>query len=231
MIKVLAVDDEASISGAIAYALKREGYEVETASDGQEALEKVRSFRPDVLVLDVMMPKLNGYEVCRRLEGTDRPAIMLLTVKNDIVDKVIGLELGADDYMTKPFDMRELVARVKALARRRTPAPPPKAVASEREILTIGELVVDPSAHTARVGGDQALDLTPKEFELLVLLARNPERVYTRESLLELVWDMDFAGGTRTVDIHVQRLRKKLGDAHGLIQTVYGVGYKMVKAP
>lgn len=230
MIKVLAADDEASISGAIAYALKREGYEVETASDGQEALDKVHSFRPDVLVLDVMMPKLNGYEVCRRLDETDRPAIMLLTVKNDIVDKVIGLELGADDYMTKPFDMRELIARVKALARRRVPAPPPKAAASEREVLTIGELVVDPSAHSARVEG-KALDLTPKEFELLVLLARNPERVYTREDLLELVWDMDFAGGTRTVDIHVQRLRKKLGEAHGLIQTVYGVGYKMVQAP
>ncbi|GMK40325.1 DNA-binding response regulator [Paenibacillus sp. CCS19] len=230
MIKVLAVDDETSISGAIAYALKREGYEVETASDGQEALEKVLSFRPDVLVLDVMMPKLNGYEVCRRLDGTDRPAILLLTVKNDIVDKVIGLELGADDYMTKPFDMRELIARVKALARRRTPAMPPKAADSEREILTIRALVIDPSAHSARVG-DHALDCTPKEFELLVLLARNPERVYTREDLLELVWDMDFAGGTRTVDIHVQRLRKKLGAAHGLIQTVYGVGYKMVKTP
>jgi Response regulators consisting of a CheY-like receiver domain and a winged-helix DNA-binding domain len=227
MIKVLAVDDEASISGAIAYALAREGYEVETAADGQEALEKVRSFRPDVLVLDVMMPKLNGYEVCRRLDERDRPAVMLLTVKNDIVDKVLGLELGADDYMTKPFDMRELIARVKALARRRTPAAPEES-STGREVLTIGGLVVDPYAHSARIGG-RALDLTPKEFELLVLFARNPERVYTREDLLELVWEMDFAGGTRTVDIHVQRLRKKLGDAHGLIQTVYGVGYKLEK--
>jgi two-component system alkaline phosphatase synthesis response regulator PhoP len=227
MVKVLVVDDEVSIASAVAYALQREGYIIETAGDGQEALDRARTFKPDVMVLDVMMPRLSGYEVCRKLEEQNRPAILLLTVKNDIVDKVLGLELGADDYMTKPFDMRELIARVKALARRRSPdiAATP---ASDQDILQLGALTIDSYSHSARVDGE-LIDLTPKEFELLTLLARNPERVYSREALLELVWDMDFAGGTRTVDMHIQRLRKKLGDWQGLIQTVYGIGYKSTR--
>ena len=229
MIKVLAVDDEASIAGAVAYALRREGYAVETAADGQEALDRVKTFKPDVMVLDVMMPRLNGYEVCRRLEGPDRPAVLLLTVKNDIVDKVLGLELGADDYLTKPFDMRELIARVRALARRRGPSAG-AAPASEPDVVRLGDLEIEPYSRAVRAEG-RPIDLTPKEFELLSLLARNPERVYSREDLLGLVWDMDFAGGTRTVDIHIQRLRKKLGRSQGLIQTVYGIGYKSVRTP
>ncbi|MBB6733517.1 response regulator [Cohnella zeiphila] len=228
MIKVLAVDDEASIAGAVAYALRREGFAVETAGDGQEALDRVKTFKPDVMVLDVMLPRLNGYEVCRRLEGQDRPAVLLLTVKNDIVDKVLGLELGADDYMTKPFDMRELIARVKALARRRAPDPAANS-ASDAETVRLGELAIEPYSRTARLE-DRPIELTPKEFELLLLLARHPERVFSREALLDQVWDMDFAGGTRTVDIHIQRLRKKLGSWQGLIQTVYGIGYKSVRS-
>ncbi|ASS67886.1 MULTISPECIES: response regulator transcription factor [unclassified Paenibacillus] len=224
MTKVLVVDDEGSIASAVAYALRREGYAVETASDGEQALERVETFDPDVMVLDVMMPRQNGYEVCRRLAERQRPAILLLTVKNDIVDKVLGLELGADDYMTKPFDIRELLARVKALARRSgTETSPPAAF--DPEVLQLAGLTVEMFSRTARIG-DQTLDLTPKEFDLLALLARNPERVYSREALLSQVWEMDFAGGTRTVDIHVQRLRKKLGDLQGFIQTVYGIGYK-----
>ncbi|MFD2329042.1 response regulator transcription factor [Cohnella sp. GCM10020058] len=229
MVRVLVVDDEAGISEAVAYALKREGYEVDTAADGVEALEKVEAQRPDVMVLDVMMPRMGGYDVCRKLEGRDRPAILLLTVKNDIVDKVLGLELGADDYMTKPFDIRELLARVKALSRRVQPDhAPAQTVPADAETVRLGALAIESLSRTARVDG-QALDLTPKEFDLLKLLAANPERVYTREALLELVWDMDFAGGTRTVDIHVQRLRRKLGDAQSLIQTVFGVGYKSAR--
>lgn len=228
MVRVLVVDDEAGIAEAVAYALKREGYETETAADGAEALEKVGVWRPDVMVLDVMMPRMSGFDVCRRLEGKDRPAILLLTVKNDIVDKVLGLELGADDYMTKPFDIRELIARVKALARRVQDHAPGASADGEAETVRLGALAVETLSRTARVDG-RALDLTPKEFDLLRLLAANPERVYTREALLELVWDMDFAGGTRTVDIHVQRLRRKLGDAQQLIQTVFGVGYKSAR--
>ncbi|MBM6995190.1 response regulator transcription factor [Paenibacillus sp. DXFW5] len=225
MTKVLVVDDEAGISGAVSYALRREGYTVETAADGEEALDRVDSFRPEVMVLDVMMPRLSGYEVCRRLEARpQRPAILLLTVKNDIVDKVLGLELGADDYMTKPFDMRELVARVKALARRglqTIPGTPNE----DRELVRLGELTIHLLNRTVYAGGT-LIDLTPKEFDLLALFAEHPGRVYSREALLEQVWDMDFAGGTRTVDMHVQRLRKKLGQWNDVIQTVYGIGYK-----
>lgn len=225
MVKVLVVDDEASIAGAVSYALQREGYTVQTAGNGEKALERVESFQPDVMVLDVMMPKLNGYEVCRRLEGRERkPAILLLTVKDDIVDKVLGLELGADDYMTKPFDMREIMARVKALSRRRGA----ETAAPAEDVLQVGDLTIENYSRTVLLHGE-ALELTPKEFDLLALLVRNPERVYSREVLLDQVWDIDFAGGTRTVDIHVQRLRKKLGDMQGLIQTVYGIGYKATR--
>ncbi|WP_018887899.1 response regulator transcription factor [Paenibacillus massiliensis] len=230
MIKVLVVDDEASISSAIAYALGREGFTVETAADGEEALRKVAAFHPEVMVLDVMMPKLNGYEVCKRLDDSNRPAVMLLTVKNDIVDKVLGLELGADDYMTKPFDIRELIARVKALARRCHRQEPLASEATVEGRIELGTLWIDVPSRTAKVAG-QELELTPKEFDLLTLLAGHPERVYTREALLEQVWEMDFAGGTRTVDIHVQRLRKKLGEQQELIQTVYGIGYKSKRLP
>ncbi|WMT43227.1 response regulator transcription factor [Paenibacillus sp. D2_2] len=223
MIKILVVDDESSIRSAVAYALRREGYEVEMAADGQEALDKVETFRPTVMVLDVMMPRVSGYDVCRKLDGQPRLAILLLTVKDDIVDKVLGLELGADDYMTKPFDMRELLARVKALSRRGSYV---QQIQQEQEdVLRLGALTAEIFSRTVSIQGE-LLELTPKEFDLLVLLVRNPGRVYSREVLLEKVWDMDFAGGTRTVDIHVQRLRKKLGNLHGIIQTVYGIGYK-----
>ncbi|GIP27946.1 DNA-binding response regulator [Paenibacillus sp. J23TS9] len=225
--RVLVVDDEESIRSAITYALKREGFEVSTAADGEEALQKVTSFRPDMLVLDVMMPKLNGYEVCRRLENVKGIGILLLTVKNDIVDKVLGLELGADDFMSKPFDIRELVARVKSIVRRldkgSDPTPP-----ADSEVYRLEGLKVDTVRRTADINGG-SMDLTPKEFDLLALLVSHAGRVYTREDLLELVWGMEYFGGTRTVDIHIQRLRKKLGDAQYLLQTVYGIGYKAME--
>lgn len=227
MTKVLVVDDEVSIASAVAYALRREGYTVETAGDGQEALDCVDTFKPDVMVLDVMMPRLSGYDVCRKLDGRHRPAILLLTVKNDIVDKVLGLELGADDYMTKPFDMREIIARVKALSRRHISNSVEHSPQGQYQLAGI---TIEMFSRTVRIDG-QELDLTPKEFDLLVLLVLNPERVYSREALLDQVWDMDFAGGTRTVDIHVQRLRKKLGELQGVIQTVYGIGYKSTESP
>jgi len=220
--KVLVVDDEPGIVSAIAYALRREGYEVDTAGDGEEALGKVQTFHPNVMVLDVMMPRMNGYDVCRKLENRDDIGIILLTVKNDIVDKIVGLELGADDYMTKPFEIRELLARVKALLRRLE-----KNTSEARpEIIQHGALRVHPANRTVSIG-EERLELTPKEFDLLLLLLSHPQRVYMREELLELVWDLEYAGGTRTVDIHIQRLRKKLGEPYqNILQTVYGVGYK-----
>ncbi|NUU61509.1 response regulator transcription factor [Paenibacillus agri] len=224
--KVLVVDDEPGIVSAIAYALRREGYEVDTAGDGEEALGKVSTFQPDVLVLDVMMPRMSGYDVCRKLENRSDIGIILLTVKNDIVDKIIGLELGADDYMTKPFEIRELLARVKALLRRLDK----KGVDTKSELIQYGTLKVQPDHRSVQIAGEQ-LDLTPKEFDLLLLLLSHPQRVYMREELLEQVWEMDYAGGTRTVDIHIQRLRKKLGEPYqNILQTVYGVGYKAVPA-
>ncbi|MDR9856904.1 response regulator transcription factor [Paenibacillus sp. VCA1] len=216
--RVLVADDEESIRSAITYALKREGFEVATAADGEEALQKAASFRPDLLVLDVMMPKLSGYDVCRRLAHEKGLGILLLTVKNDIVDKVLGLELGADDFMSKPFDVRELVARVKSIVRRLDKG-------SDGDVYRLEGLKVDTVRRTAEIGGNP-MELTPKEFDLLALLVSHAGRVYTREDLLDLVWGMEYFGGTRTVDIHIQRLRKKLGDAHYLLQTVYGIGYK-----
>lgn len=224
--KVLVVDDEPGIVSAIAYALRREGYEVETAGDGEEALGKVQTFKPDAMVLDVMMPKMSGYDVCRKLEDRSDIGIILLTVKNDIVDKIIGLELGADDYMTKPFEIRELLARVKALLRRLDK----KAGESKPELIRYGELQVQQEHRSVQIAGEP-LELTPKEFDLLLLLLSHPQRVYMREELLEQVWEMDYAGGTRTVDIHIQRLRKKLGEPYqNILQTVYGVGYKAAPA-
>lgn len=220
--RILVVDDEASIANAVAYALRREGYSVAIAHDGEDALRQTAEFRPRVLILDVMMPKLNGYEVCRKLEDRHGLGIILLTVKNDIVDKILGLELGADDYMTKPFDLRELLARTKALFRRMERA----AMEDKSEDLVVDGLIVQVPQRSVKIDGSP-IDLTPKEFDLLVLLLSHQERVYTRDELLELVWSMDYAGGTRTVDIHMQRLRKKLGDPYQqLLQTVYGVGYR-----
>ncbi|MBW7474365.1 response regulator transcription factor [Paenibacillus oenotherae] len=222
--RILVVDDEQSIAGAIAYAFRREGYTVEIAYDGEEALAKAAVFMPTVIVLDVMMPKLSGYDVARKLENRSGMGIIMLTVKNDIVDKIIGLELGADDYMTKPFDLRELVARVKALFRRLENKPEEGVQQAQ-----IGAIHISIPNRTVQLEGE-TLELTPKEFDLLALLATHPERVYTRDELLDLVWSIDYAGGTRTVDIHMQRLRKKLGEPHqNLLQTVYGVGYKALR--
>lgn len=224
--KVLVVDDEPGIANAVAYALRREGYEVETAGDGVEALGLTETFRPRVIVLDVMMPRMSGYDVCRKLEHRGDVGIILLTVKNDIVDKIVGLELGADDYMTKPFEIRELLARIKALLRRLDKNGQPD---KSRPIVS-GQLAVHADQRIAYLNGE-LLELTPKEFDLLHMLVAHPGRAFGREELLELVWDMDYAGGTRTVDIHVQRLRKKLGDdSQTMLQTVYGVGYRAAPA-
>lgn len=229
--RIMVIEDEKKIAEAIAYGLTREGYTVEMVHDGHKALERLREFKPDAIILDVMLPGMDGYDILKRLQDKGRIGVIMLTAKEDLVNKILGLELGADDYMTKPFDMRELLARLKSLLRRMQQAA--ESTDSAEKIgwagvtLHLGNRTVHKDGHKDGQADGQALELTPKEFDLLALLAANPERVYTREQLLDQVWGMDYVGGTRTVDIHVQRVRKKLGQGYDeLIQTVYGIGYK-----
>ncbi|OAA95148.1 response regulator transcription factor [Clostridium coskatii] len=222
--KILLVDDEKSILDVLTYALKREGYLVERAYDGEEALHKVDIFNPHIVILDLMLPVIKGYDVCKKLENKNI-GIIMLTAKEDIVDKILGLEFGADDYMTKPFDIRELLARIKSLVRRLN-----KTIDEKRDIgvIKINDLIVNKKKRTVSIK-NVLLELTPMEFDLLYLLLSNPGIVYSREQLLNIIWNMDYVGGTRTVDTHIQRVRKKLGDSYqDLIQTVYGIGYKGV---
>ena len=224
--KILLVDDEASIRELIRFNLERAGYRVQEATDGNEAISAIRQTRPDLVVLDLMLPGLDGLDVCRLVKGNRETAaipIIMLTAKTEEVDKVIGLELGADDYMTKPFSPRELVARIKAVLRR-----------SQKEQTASGELTVGSlrfyfNRYEAWLGKEK-LELTPKEYELLKLFATNTGKVFTREQLLEKVWGYEYFGDTRTVDVHVRHLRAKVAaDAAfaNAIETVRGVGYRL----
>ena len=223
--RILVVDDEPTLVATLRYNLEREGFEVSTAADGEEALSKARTQRPDLIVLDLMLPVLSGYEVCRILQKETAVPILMLTARSDEVDKVVGLEMGADDYVTKPFSMRELMARVRALLRR---AERP-AAADEAERLSAGDLTVDlPRRVVTRDG--QTVALKPKEFDLLVFFLRNRGRVFTREQLLNQIWGYDFAGDTRTVDVHVRWLREKTEEEPASptrLVTVRGVGYRL----
>ncbi|MBT3187531.1 MAG: response regulator transcription factor [Anaerolineae bacterium] len=220
---ILLVDDEASIIQLAQLYLEREGFRVASVGDGQAALDAVASQNPALIVLDVMLPNLDGFEVCRRLRADDNPvAILMLTARDDDIDKIVGLELGADDYLTKPFNPRELVARVKAILRRDARVSQPASAA-----IDLGDLSIDPSSREASIGEIQ-LDLRAKEFDLLLTLAENRGRVLSREKLLELAWGFDFYGQTRTVDVHVAHLRKKMGNCDVQIETVTGIGYKLV---
>lgn len=222
--KVMVIEDEKKISDAIIYALKREGYITEAVYQGDEAIGRLQAFNPDAIILDVMLPGMDGYDILKKLPDKGNKGVIMLTAKEDIVNKILGLELGADDYMTKPFDMRELLARLKSLLRRMQTA----GVKKESSNIEVGGVKLHTGNRTAYVG-EQLLELTPKEYDLLALLLSSPDRVYTREQLLDLVWGMEYFGGTRTVDIHVQRLRKKLGNEHSdIIQTVHGIGYKSI---
>ena len=220
---ILLVDDEASIIQLAQLYLEREGFRIISAGDGETALEMVANQRPALVVLDVMLPKLDGFEVCRRLRAKDdHVAILMLTARDDDIDKIVGLELGADDYLTKPFNPRELVARVRAILRRDARASQPASVA-----LHLGDLSMDPASREASIGGNP-LSLRTKEFDLLLTLAEHRGRVLSREKLLELAWGFDFYGQTRTVDVHIAHLRKKMVESDLKIETVTGIGYKLV---
>ncbi|MEX0800425.1 MAG: response regulator transcription factor [Dehalococcoidia bacterium] len=223
MKKILVVDDEPTLVATLQYNLEREGYRVATAPDGESALTAAQTDRPDLIILDLMLPGLSGLEVCRILRRDMAAPILMLTAKTDEVDKVVGLELGADDYVTKPFGMRELLARVRALLRRaETPA------GTEVQVLTSGDLEMDLAGRRAKRKGE-ALPLKPKEFELLGFFMRNKGRAFTREQLLNQIWGYGFAGDTRTVDVHMRWLREKIEEEPAKptrLITVRGVGYR-----
>jgi DNA-binding response OmpR family regulator len=221
--KVLVVDDEEHIVELARIYLTREGYEVEGVGDGSQALARFGQVKPDLVVLDIMLPGSDGLEICKEIRKQSQVPIIMLTARDEVTDKVVGLEVGADDYLTKPFHPQELVARAKALLRRARIEP------DAPKLIRAGKLEVDLERHEVR-HGQAKVQLRPKEFDLLTLLSRHPGRVFQRSELLDLVWGYDFPGYTRTVDVHVQQLREKLaaaGVADPNIQTVWGVGYRL----
>jgi two-component system alkaline phosphatase synthesis response regulator PhoP len=222
---ILVVDDEANIIELARMYLEQDGFTVIAAEDGRAALECIARDAPDLVVLDLMLPEVDGWEVCRRTRAQSDVPIIMLTAREDDIDKIVGLELGADDYMTKPFNPRELVARVRAILRRTMPDGQP----ATGKPVEVGDVRIDPARREVTAAG-QRLELRAKEFDLLHTLAEHAELVLSREQLLELVWGFDFYGQTRTVDVHVAHLRAKLGGAGSAvsIETVWSVGYKLI---
>ncbi len=219
--RILLVDDEQNIRELAALYLEKEGFIVDFAADGYEAIQRFKQNPANIVLLDVMMPGMDGFEVCRELRRASDVPVLMLTARSEDVDKIVGLELGADDYMTKPFNPRELVARVKAILRRYESGNRPK------NTLAVGNLSLDKARREVKIGGER-LDLRTKEFDLLVAFAENPGIALTRDQLLGTVWGYDYAGETRTVDVHVQHLRSKLDGAGVQIETLRGVGYKLL---
>jgi two-component system alkaline phosphatase synthesis response regulator PhoP len=248
--RILLVDDEPALLDAVGYTLRREGYTVDLIANGADALAVARSARPDLVVLDVMLPGMDGLQVCRALRAESTVPILLLSARGEEVDRVLGLELGADDYLTKPFAMRELLARVRAMLRRAGMAPSagsgrdedgagpevsaqPTAASGRRAVLIAGDLAIDPASRRATLRGEP-LTLKPKEFDLLHYLARHPGIVLSRDALLRRVWGYDYPVDTRTVDVHVRWLRQKIEDDPARprrIETVRGFGYRFAADP
>ena len=221
--KILVVDDDPNITELVCLYLAKEGFETERASNGREALKLMSGFQPNLVILDVMMPEMDGYETCREIRKQGNTPVVFLTAKGETFDKVLGLELGADDYIVKPFDTKELVARVKAVLRR-TDAKEPN-----QKKLTFPGLVINQSNYSVTYK-DNEIDMPPKELELLFFLAAHPNQVFTREQLLNQIWGYEYYGDTRTVDVHIKRIREKLEnethEENWSIKTVWGVGYK-----
>ncbi len=218
---ILVVDDEKNIVELARLYLEKEGYHVEDAYDGAEALAKIKSLQPALVVLDLMLPEIDGWEVCRRVRKESDVPIIMLTARDDDVDKIVGLELGADDYLTKPFNPRELAARVRAVLRRYE-----KAIRPE-QVIKIGQVTIDPQRREVTVG-DRLVELRTREFDLLLALAQHKGIVLSRDQLLDLAWGFDFYGQTRTVDVHIAQLREKLAGSDLVIDTVRGIGYKLI---
>ncbi|MBV9101183.1 MAG: response regulator transcription factor [Candidatus Dormibacteraeota bacterium] len=221
--RVLVVDDEPSITDFIALGLRHEGFDVRTAPDGRAGLRAVDEFKPHIMVLDLMMPRMDGWEMCRALSGDRSRGIIILSARDETTDRIQGLELGADDYLVKPFEFGELLARIRAVLRRRSP--------ERSRVITAGDLRIDTGTREVRVG-ERALELSVREFDLLVYLAINADQVLPRQRILDEVWGYNFFGDENNVEVYIRYLRQKLGDtAHERIQTVRGVGYKLRSAP
>lgn len=219
---ILIVDDEQRIIDLAKMYVEQEGYQVVSTTNGLDALQRILNDKPSLVILDLMLPGMDGLEICRRVRAQSDIPIIMLTARSDDIDKIVGLELGADDYLTKPFNPRELVARIKAILRRSER----KATPDEKP-LKIGNLVINPQHRTVIIDS-KSVDLRMKEFDLLLMLAENPGLVFSRERLLDVVWGYNFAGETRTVDVHIAHLRHKLEGMTATIETVWGVGYKLV---
>ena len=222
--RILIVDDDANIAELISLYLMKECYETMIVGDGEEALKRFPEFKPNLVLLDLMLPGMDGYQVCRELRSSSQVPIIMLSAKGEIFDKVLGLELGADDYMIKPFDSKELVARVKAVLRRFQPSRTDEAPTTK--IVQYPDLIINQSNYSVIYQGN-SIDMPPKELELLYFLASSPNQVFTREQLLDKLWGYEYVGDTRTVDVHIKRLREKLTDKYNWsIFTVWGIDYK-----
>lgn len=221
--KILVVDDEKVIVKAIKFNLIQEGYTVETAFDGEEAISLAHDESIDLILLDLMLPKVDGFTVCRTIRSFSNVPIIMLTAKGEDIDKILGLEYGADDYITKPFNMRELTARIKAIMRRVNPSPK----GDRDKVIVSGDITLDYNFRRVMIR-DKVIELTSKEFDLLELFLKNPGKVYTRENLLDIAWGFDYLGDVRTVDVHIRRLREKIEENPAepmYIKTKWGVGY------
>ena len=233
--KILIVDDDANIAELISLYHTKECFQCEIAEDGETALKLHDSFQPDLMLLDIMLPGIDGYDVCREIRKNHSTPIIMLSAKGEVFDKVLGLELGADDYIIKPFDSKEMVARVKAVLRRYTPAPAPAAPQPEppkdTESISYTDLSISLSNYSVIYMG-KPIEMPPKELELLYFLASHPNQVFTREQLLDQIWGYEYIGETRTVDVHIKRLREKIKDhAEWALSTVWGIGYKFETIP
>lgn len=224
--KILIVDDDNNIAELISLYLAKECFDTKIVNDGEEALLAYQTYNPNLILLDLMLPGIDGYQVCREIRAKDNIPIIMLSAKGEVFDKVLGLELGADDYIMKPFDSKEMVARVKAVLRRYQTAKPQTPATASIKMVTYADLEVNLSNYSVVYMGEN-IDMPPKELELLYFLASSPNQVFTREQLLDNIWGYEYIGDTRTVDVHVKRLREKIKDHAGWgITTVWGIGYK-----
>ncbi|MDD7793591.1 response regulator transcription factor [Clostridium sp. 'White wine YQ'] len=227
--KILIIEDEDYISDLLSYSLRKEGFITEIAENGEIGMKLIAEYKPDLLILDLMLPDISGFEICKRVSKEYTIPVVMLTAKSDTIDKILGIELGADDYITKPFDIREVVVRIKAIFRRIGQISE-STVTNKFEVIKLSSDTEIYKDKREVIKDNYRVDLTNKEFDLLLFLAENRGRVFSRAELLDRVWGFEFVGDTRTVDIHVQRLRKKLDKNKGIsiIETVFGVGYKLV---